>query len=136
MSEQNFGNTPSMSTPPHKIVPITQRLVGGYKLWRSIHEHVPKRSKFTMGSKIDSLFLEVIEMTYVASYLSGEQKIPHLQIAIKRLDVLKFFLYVAWDAKDIDNKKYISISEELNEIGRMLGGWINSVVSKKKTPGQ
>lgn len=118
------------------MVPITQRLVAGYKLWRIIHEHIPKKSKFTMGSKIDSLFLEVIEMTYVASYLSGEQKTPYLQTAIKRLDVLKFFLYVAWDAKDIDNKKYIAISEEVNEIGRMTGGWINSVTSKNKTPGQ
>ena len=52
------------------------------------------------------------------------------------MDLLKFFLYVAWDTKDIDNKKYISISEELNELGRMLGGWERKMESIKKTPAQ
>jgi len=122
--------------PPNKIVPITQRLVGCYKLWRNIFEHIPRRSKFTIGSKIDSVFLEIIELTFIASYSSHEQKIPHLETAIKKMDLLKFFLYVAWDTKDIDNKKYISISEELNELGRMLGGWERKMESIKKTPAQ
>ncbi len=28
---------------------------------------------------------------------------------------------------DLDNKKYISLSEKINEIGKMLGGWIKSL---------
>lgn len=37
--------------------------------------------------------------------------------------MLKFFLRVAWEIKSLDNKKYIIISEHLEEIGKMLGGW-------------
>lgn len=28
-----------------------------------------------------------------------------------------------WETKSLDNKKYIALSEKIDEIGRMLGGW-------------
>jgi len=76
-----------------------------------------------LAAKIDSLFIETLEYIFIASYLSKEQKIPYLQKAIARLDLLKFILQVSWEIKVLDNKKYIALSEQLNEIGRMLGGW-------------
>jgi hypothetical protein len=39
------------------------------------------------------------------------------------LDALKYFLKIAWELKSLDNKKYLAISNALNEVGRMLGGW-------------
>jgi len=44
-----------------------------------------------------------------------------------KLDLLKFFLQIAWEIKSLDNKKYILLSERLNEIGKMLGGWIKAL---------
>lgn len=85
-----------------------------------------------MGGKIDSLFIEIIELLFIASYLGKQEKLPYLQKAIRRLDVLKFFFQIVWEIKALDNKKYISISEHLNEIGRMLGGWIRGI--QNKTP--
>ncbi len=35
----------------------------------------------------------------------------------------KIFLMMLWETKSLDNKKYIALSEKLNEIGRNLGGW-------------
>jgi len=83
-----------------------------------------------LGGKIDSLFIEIIELLFVASYLGKQEKLPYLQKAIRKLDVLKFFFQVSWEIKALDNKKYISISERLNEIGRMLGGWIRGIQTK------
>ena len=37
-----------------------------------------------------------------------------------------------WELKDLDDKKYVSISEPLNEVGRMLGGWLRK--TEKETP--
>jgi len=34
--------------------------------------------------------------------------------------------------KVLDNKKYITISEHFNEVGKMLGGWIKQL--EKETP--
>ncbi|OHA52036.1 MAG: hypothetical protein A3A97_00610 [Candidatus Terrybacteria bacterium RIFCSPLOWO2_01_FULL_40_23] len=62
-------------------------------------------------------------MLFIASYLSREEKLPYLHKASAKLDLLKFFLQISWELKVIDNKKYITLSEQLNEVGKMLGGW-------------
>src|SRR3989344_580656 len=69
----------------------------------------------------------------IASYLSKQAKLPYLQKAVAKLDLLKFFLQISWEIKAMDTKKYISLSEKLDEIGKMLGGWIREF-SKKKSP--
>jgi len=86
-----------------------------------------KHSKHTLGAKIDSLFLETIEFIIKANYSEKIEKIISLKRASVKLDLLKLFLQIAWEVKSLDNKKYISLSEKLNEAGRMLGGWIKSI---------
>lgn len=51
----------------------------------------------------------------------------HPTQAVAKLDVLKFLLNVAWEVKDIDNKKYIALSEPLTEIGKMSGAWLGKM---------
>ena len=43
-------------------------------------------------------------------------------------------LRIAWETKALDTKKYISLSEPLNEIGRMIGGWRNKALKETETP--
>jgi len=76
-----------------------------------------------LGEKIDGLFVQTIELIVTATYLGKEEKQPYVFRAIAKLDVLKFFLKVSWEIKSLDNKKYLAISEQLDEVGRMLGGW-------------
>lgn len=68
----------------------------------------------------------------MASYVSREVKAPFLKRASSKLDTLKFFLQVSWELKVLDNGTYAAISEPLNEIGKMLGGWIKGL--QKETP--
>ena len=109
-----------------------QRFIAIYKLWNGFQNHIPKKSRYTLGAKIDTRFLDTIELLFIARYLKREQKLPILQKAGTKLDLLKFFLQIAWELKTLDNKKYIALSEPLNEIGRMLGGWIRGI--QNKTP--
>ena len=106
---------------------ITQKLVGTYKLWHEFLAKFPKQTKHTLGAKIDSLFLETIEFIVKANYADKLEKLISLKRASVKLDLLKFFLQIAWEVKSLDNKKYISLSEKLNEVGKMLGGWIKSL---------
>ncbi len=95
----------------------------------------PKDFRYTLGGRIDSLFLEIIEAAFSASVSIKEQKLSHIRKASLKLDVLKFFLQVAWEGKALDSKKYIVMSQRLAEIGRMLGGWQKQVMGiKKETP--
>lgn len=113
-------------------MPVIQKLIGVYKLWHEFLRHFPKTSRYTLGSKIDALFVEVTELVIIASYLSRKEKMPLLRQGVTKLDLLKFFLRVAWEIKALDNKKYIALSEYLDEVGKMLGGWIKHL--SKETP--
>jgi len=116
-----------MPPPARATLPIIQKFVQTYKLWDEFKNHFPKKSRYTLGLKIDSLFIEIIELLFTASYLGKEQKLPYLQKAGGKLDLLKFFLQIAWELKTIDNNKYITLSKQLEEIGKMIGGWIRSL---------
>lgn len=34
---------------------------------------------------------------------------------------------VLWETKSFDDKKYIALSAKIDEIGKMLGGWIGKL---------
>ena len=105
-------------------------MIAVYKFWHEIIRHFPKTSRYTLGGKIDSLFIELIESAYSAGYLAKTEKLPAINKAIGRLNLLNFFLQVAWEIKSLDNGKYQNLSLPLNEIGRMLGGWRNKIIKE------
>ena len=117
-----------LTPPPTSFVSIIQKFLAVYKIWDEFRNHFHKKSRRTLGAKIDSLFLDTIELLFIASYLSKPEKIIYLRKASGKLDLLKFFLQIAWEIKSLDNKKYIILSEHLNEIGQMLGGWMRQAV--------
>ena len=92
-------------------------------MWHEFFDNASKTFRYTLGAKIDAFFVEIIELLFTASYESKLRKLPYLEIAIKKLDMLKFFLNVSWEIKAINNKKYIQLSSELHEIGKMLYRW-------------
>jgi len=56
-----------------------------------------------------------------------------VQRASTKLDALKFFLQIAWELKVLDNKQYLRLSEPLNEVGKMLGGWRKTLQTTTET---
>ena len=124
-------NTLQGSPTPRRNLPILQHLIRAYKLWHEFLPHIPKDARYTLGTKIDTSLIETIEATFVASFLTRDKKLPYVQRAATKLDLAKFFLQVLWEIKALDNKKYAAISEQLNEVGRMLGGWLRQITSQK-----
>lgn len=112
-------------------MPILERLIETYKIWHSYVRRFPKDLRYTLGGKIDSLFIETLEAIFMASSLGPQQKLPFLQTASVKLDLLKFFLQIAWESKALDNTKYIKLSEQLVEVGRQLGGWQKQIIIKQ-----
>lgn len=120
-----------MSTIVHSPIVLVKEKEA-YAVWFKILADFPKVYRYNLGGKIEDYFLSLLENTFIAVYQSGEKKQIQLSLAIIKLDSLKFFFQLAWEKKCIDSKKYIDISSQLNEIGRMLGGWIKGL--KMKTP--
>jgi hypothetical protein len=94
-----------------------------YNVWLALHRNFPKVERFGLGQKIESAFLDILENSFSCVYLPPEPKIQLLGKTISRLDVLKFFSQLAWESKLIPTEKYAELSERLEEIGKMLGGW-------------
>ena len=74
-----------------------------------------------------------MEAISVASFLSREEKQPWVRLAIRKVDTLKILLMILWETKSLDDKKYITLSLQIDEIGRMLGGW-NGQLIKQNSP--
>ena len=66
----------------------------------------------------------------MASYQSKSDKLPTILVAVRKTDLLKFFLRIAWELRALDDKKYVLISEKTDELGRMIGGWKKGLESK------
>jgi hypothetical protein len=105
-----------------------------YQYWLALYKNFPKIERPGIGQKISLLFIDVLELTFIASYLPPNQKIIELGKIISCLDILKFFSQLAWENKLIPTAKYTELSQKLEEIGRMLGGWKNGLINKSKTP--
>lgn len=113
-----------------KLIPVVLKLKDTYSLWQKHLVHFPKANRFTLGSKIDDVFLLSIEYCFLASYSALGGKSIYIDKAIARTDLLKLLLLIAFESKDLDTKKYIEISEALTETGKMLGGWKRQVQQK------
>lgn len=79
------------------------------------------------------MFVEVIEAISGAAFLQWDEKKAYVRLAIRKVDTLKVLLMVLWEAKSLDNKKYVALSLKVEEIGKMLGGWIGQL-QKQNSP--
>jgi hypothetical protein len=116
-------------------LPVIASLKDAYFLWISYFVHIPNIHKYSLGENTSRLFIEAIEMTVYASFLPRGEKLPYVKIAVRKVDTVKIFLQMIWEMKIIDDKKYIAISEKLNDTGKMLGGWHNNLL-KENSPGK
>ena len=108
-------------------IPIFAKLYDFYKNLSQCVENFPKTKRYGLGQKLDQIAIKLIELIIRASYLQREQKPPILEKSIVSVDVLKILIRLAKDNKALDNKKYLQLESNLQEIGRMLGGWKRSI---------
>lgn len=116
--------------PPQRNLPVLQKLKTTYKRWIVIHRNMPRTERSGIGQKIDGLFLELLEQIRKAEYMAIGQKIIILEKILTLIDSLRFFLQIAWEIKQIPNNQYIVIGKEVENIGKMIGGWRKSLLTK------
>ena len=119
-------NAPRPS-PPRTILPVMERLKAAYIFWHECHSTLPKTQRYSLGNRIDTLCVECIEAIAQATFLQRTEKEPWVRLAIRKLDTVKILLMILWETKALDTKKYVALSEILDEAGRMLGGWMGQL---------
>ena len=77
-----------------------------------------------MGQKIENTILEILELSLKATRSPKEEKLTILTNTDTKVNLLKILIRLSNETKSLDNKKYIALQEKLQEIGRMIGGWL------------
>lgn len=75
----------------------------------------------------------MMEAVSAGAFLPRDQKLPYVRLAIRKQDTLKLLLMVLWETKSLDTTKYGAVSTQMDEIGKMLGGW-NGQLLKQNSP--
>jgi hypothetical protein len=108
-------------------IPIFKKTYDLYKTFYGYRNLIPKKDRYTIYQRCDSLLLDVLENILAASKLQKEGKSTPLENASVKLNLLRVFVRLMKETKAIDGKKYLALETSIDEIGRMLGGWIRSV---------
>lgn len=89
-----------------------------------ISSKIPKKDRFGIWLKIENICLEIIDYIIAASFENKTAKFPLLNSVRIKTEVLKRFIRTANELNIIENKKYLIFEAELQEISRMVNGWI------------
>lgn len=84
---------------------------------------LPKSFRYGLGSKIENLFLEILELVFVLKYSKSLEKIGLIGQVTHKIDILKFFLQVTWENGYLKEKKFAEISLKVENIGRETYQW-------------
>jgi len=103
-------------------IPIFTKFYDFYKELSATIILFPKHKKYTLGQTLDNTTLKIIR--FIVSIPQNNNRVALLKKINTELEILKILLRLAKDTKTIPEKKYITLSSDLQEMGRMTGGWI------------
>lgn len=112
-------------------IPILTKSYELYKMLHAYRNAVPKADRFSIYERSETVLIEIIESLLEAGYLKGN-KVACLERASTKLNVLRLFVRLMKETRVFDLKKYTALQTVIDEIGRMLGGWIRSMVFSAK----
>ena len=103
-------------------------------MWHGFLPDLPRLTRYTLAIKVDNLFSDLIALTLTAQYAKRDQKPVLLLQMSERLDYLKYFITILWEAKGMETSQYSPLSQKLFSAGNMLGKWIQSMPQKQTPP--
>lgn len=101
---------------------VFQKAYDCYLYLHTALKHFPKSEKFVLSADIKNTFFEMLKLFLIANKSRYKKKI--LYEADVQLDILRFRIRAAHNLQFLKTKQYEIVSIQLNEIGKLLGGWI------------
>ncbi len=89
-----------------------------------------RSERFGIGDRIDALWLDLLDSLRKAAYASINQKLFLLDEVLKEVDAVRFFIQIAWESELIAKSHFILLGKDIEEIGRMTGGWKKDILAK------
>lgn len=101
---------------------IKWRYICGYML--DISGKFPKSVRFNLADRLTNISLDVLEAIIEAIY--AKEKADILRKSNLYIEKLRALLQISVDKKYISIGQYEHISGEINEAGKMIGGWVKA----------
>jgi hypothetical protein len=93
------------------------------KNFHSVRRAFDKGERYSLGEKTENSLLEILIFIIEAGNARHGWKINAIDAALHYLEKSKVLIRLARDLEQIREKNYLDLEENLNKIGRMLGGW-------------
>ena len=84
----------------------------------------PRDQRFLLADRINKTMMDTLENLIDASYSKKEKAVPILIETNRQLEKLRYYSRLSKDLKYINVKGYHYFANEINRIGKMVGGWI------------
>ena len=85
---------------------------------------LPRDLKFVLGDRMLGTTYDVFDLLIEARY--SRSRVPLLRRANVMLERLRFQVRLCMEERLISVRQYEYIAEMVNEVGRMVGGWLKS----------
>lgn len=105
-----------------------------FTLWLyPVINRIPRHHKTVLGRQIEELAISLLLVVLSANRARGRKR-EELQLVIsENLDKLRILLRLTKDLRFMSINQYVYSSEKVNEIGKILSGWIRVTTEKYKT---
>ena len=125
INSKTLWRTLLIKPPPDRVdVPLVHKLCEFYKSFYVLSGKIPKRDKFGIYSKIESIILEIINLAISATFEIKPNKISLLKLLRIKIGVTKKLVRIMNELSIIERKKYIELELGLQEISKMTNGWL------------
>ena len=91
-------------------------------------EKFPKKVRFTFSDRIINLTLDIVEDLIEARY--SRQKVATLRRANLNLEKIRILWRICFELRVIPQKTYEHAIYSVNEVGKMIGGWLKQQEGK------
>lgn len=89
-------------------------------------ESFPRTYRYTVIQRMMNVALDFQETLTLAQCSHGRERRKHLHTCDAKLQQLRQYLRLAHTWKWLSDGQYHHVSEQIAEIGRLLGGWIKT----------
>jgi four helix bundle protein len=86
--------------------------------------HFPRAQRFTLTQRLLDAAFDLRERLEEANYRKGRERIERLQRADEALSKVRMYMRLAARWEWITSGQYMHASKMLEEIGKLLGGWL------------
>ena len=94
-------------------------------------ERFPRNHKFTLGDRIVTNALDVLEALIDATYT--KDRVQYLRQANLGIEKLRFLIRLAADLRLLDRRRHEHAARSLDDTGRLIGGWMKVHGSSSRT---